>query len=264
MAIETFLLYGLLGAGAGVLAGLFGIGGGLVIVPVLVWIFRSQGIDESIVLHLAIGSSLATIIVTAISSMRAHHRRGSLDWQIFKRLGPGIVVGALLGAVIANEFSTFWLQRYVALFILLVSIQLVFELSVNPHREMPGQAGMNIAGGVIGTLSSMIGIGGGTLSVPFMVWHNLPMKKAVGTASACGLPIAIAGTIGFIFTGSSSERLPEYATGFLYWPAVIGIAIFSYLTAPIGAALAHRLPVAMLKRLFAVLLAIVGLKMLTA
>lgn len=262
--IEIFILYGLLGLFAGVLAGLFGIGGGLVIVPALVWIFRSQGFDESIVLHLAIGTSLATIIITAIGSMRAHNKRGSLDWDVFKQLSPGIIVGALLGAWIADQFSTLWLQRYVGAFILLVALQIAFNLSVNPHRGLPAKGPMTAAGSIIGTLSAMIGIGGGTLSVPFMVWHNVPMKRAVGTASACGLPIAIAGTVGFFITGSdAASTLPEYSTGFLYWPAVLGIVVFSYLMTPVGASLAHRLPVQTLKRLFAVVLLAVGIHLLT-
>lgn len=254
--------YLVLGAGAGVLAGLLGVGGGLVIVPVLLWLFRGQGFDEGVVLHLAIGTSLGTIVATSLSSIRAHHRRGSVRWQLVARLAPGILVGAWVGAWAADQIPTFWLQRVFALFVISVGLQMLLNPRVVGHRDPPGWPGMTAAGGVIGAVSALVGIGGGTMTVPFLVWHRVEMVKAVGTSSACGLPIALAGAVGFAVMGWGNANLPEGSTGYLYWPALLGVVAASVLTAPIGAWLAHNLPVAVLKRFFAVLLLGVGAKLL--
>jgi len=250
------------GAVAGILAGLLGVGGGLVIVPVLLWLFRAQGIDESVVLHLAIGTSLGTIVATSLSSVRAHHRRGSVRWPLVLRLTPGIVLGAWLGAWVADQISTVWLQRLFALFVVTVGIQMLVNPRVSGRTDLPGWRGMGLAGGVIGTVSALVGIGGGTMTVPFLVWHRVEMVKAVGTSSACGLPIAVAGALGFMLVGWERIGLPPGATGYLYWPALIGVMVASVMTAPAGAWLAHNLPVAVLKRAFAVLLLGVGAKLL--
>lgn len=254
--------YLVLGAGAGVLAGLLGVGGGLVIVPVLLWLFRGQGFDEGVVLHLAIGTSLGTIVATSLSSIRAHHRRGSVRWDLVARLTPGILVGAWVGAWVADQIQTLWLQRMFALFVVSVGVQMLLNPRVGGHRDPPGWAGMGAAGGVIGTVSALVGIGGGTMTVPFLAWHRVEMVKAVGTSSACGLPIALAGALGFAVMGWGEPSLPPVSTGYLYWPALLGVAAASVLTAPIGAWLAHSLPVAVLKRVFAALLLTVGAKLL--
>ena len=255
---------GYLGVGAigGILAGLLGVGGGLVIVPVLLWLFTVQGFDSAVVLHLAIGTSLGTIIATSVSSVRAHHRRGAVRWALVARLAPGIVVGALAGAWLADQFSTLWLQRVFALFVISVGVQMLGNPKVTGHRDPPGAAGMGVAGTVIGVVSALGGIGGGTLTVPFLIWHRVPAVNAVATSSACGLPIAIAGALGFLVTGWGEAALPPAATGYIYWPALLGIAATSVITAPLGAWLAHRLPVPVLKRLFAALLLGVGSKLL--
>jgi len=255
---------GYLGVGsvAGVLAGLLGVGGGLVIVPVLLWVFRAQGIDETIVLHLAIGTSLGTIVATSLSSIRAHHRRGSVRWPLVARLAPGIVLGAWIGAWVADQIETLWLQRVFAVFVVTVGLQMLLNPRVTGHSDPPGWPGMSAAGSVIGTISALVGIGGGTLTVPFLVWHRVEMVKAVGTSSACGLPIALAGALGFVVVGWGEAGLPPGATGYLYWPALGGVVVASVLTAPLGAWLAHNLPVGVLKRVFAVLLLGVGAKLL--
>lgn len=259
LILGSIVLYGLLGLVAGILAGLFGIGGGLVIVPVLALIFRNQGFDESIIMHLAIGTSLATIVITSISSMRAHHQRGSLDWSIFRQLSPGILLGTFFGSYLAAQTSTNGLQIFVGAFIVLVALQLIFNLSVNPHRALPNKYFVSIAGSFIGALSAMAGIGGGSLTVPYLVWHQVKITRAVGTSAACGLPIAAAGAISFMITGINNTTIElDYSTGYLYWPAIVGITSVSFFAAPIGARLAHNLPIANLKRLFAVLLLIMG------
>ena len=266
MPDPLFLIaYALLGMFAGVLAGLLGVGGGLVIVPALIWLFTSQGFDYSVIAHAAVGSSLATIIATAISSAWAHHRHAAVIWDNVKKLSFGLFVGALAGAWIADKMDTRLLQLVFGIFAILVSIQLFFsaraaQLSVS-SKELPGVMGLNIAGFIIGTVSGVVGIGGGSMTVPYLTWHNIHIRKAVATSSACGLPIAVAGFIGFMLTGWASVEMPAYSSGFIYWPAVIAVSIFSVLLAPLGARLAHRLPVGTLKRIFALLLFVVGMKL---
>jgi hypothetical protein len=261
-SMETLLLYLAVGAFAGLIAGLFGVGGGLVIVPVLVFVFKGHGIHEAVMVHLAVGTSLATIVFTSISSVRAHHQRGAVRWAVFRKLAPGIVIGALLGAVIADAMPTKVLRSFFGIFELGVAAYLLWNRQPAPHRTLPGTAGMTAAGGVIGTVSSIIGIGGGTLTVPFLVWCNVALREAVATSAACGLPIAVAGAAGFVLTGWGNAALPAYATGYLYWPAFAGIVAASVLFAPLGARLAHTLPVASLRRFFALFLAALGLRML--
>ena len=260
--MDAVIIYLLLGAFAGLVAGLLGVGGGLIIVPVLVFIFTDQGLAEHLIVHLAVGTSLATIVFTSISSVRAHHQHGAVLWPVFWQLTPGIVVGAWLGAAFADVLASDQLRRFFGVFELLVAIQMTFNVKPRPHRQLPGRPGMLGAGGVIGAISAIVGIGGGTMTGPFLVWCNVVMRKAVATSSACGLPIAIAGATGFIVTGWNAIDLPAYSSGYVYWPAFLGIVIASILTAPIGARLAHRLPAAQLKRIFAILLYILGLRML--
>jgi len=256
--MDIILIYLAVGAIAGLLAGLFGVGGGLIIVPVLVYLFTSQGMAPAILVHMAVGTSLATIVFTSISSVRAHHKRGAVRWDLFWRLTPGIVVGALLGAVVADWMPSLVLRRFFALFEWFVGVQLLLNIRTNPHRDVPGRAGLFVAGNVIGTVSSIVGIGGGTLTVPFLAWCNVAMRKAVATSSACGLPIAIAGAVGFVVLGWSPTSGLQWSLGYLYLPALFGIAASSIAFAPLGARLAHSLPPDKLKRLFGLFLLALG------
>lgn len=260
--LPILLLYLTLGAFAGVMAGLLGVGGGLIIVPVLAGIFHHQQISEALIMHLAIGTSLATIVVTSMSSVRAHHQRGAVLWPAVWRLTPGIVIGAWVGAAVADLLSGFALTKIFAVFVLAIAAQMAFGAKPAPQRELPGSAGMAIAGGIIGGVSAIVGIGGGSLTVPFLTWCNIAMRQAVATSAACGLPIALAGTLGFIVTGFRVADLPAWSLGYIYGPALISVAVVSLLTAPLGAKLAHTLPTEMLKKVFAVFLAAVGVKML--
>lgn len=255
-------VYLVVGGVAGLLAGLLGVGGGLVIVPALIWVFRGNAFDLSILVHLAVGTSLATIVITSISSIRAHHRRGAVLWPLVKSLTPGIILGAWLGAVIADYLPTLWLQRVFACFAILVGLQMGLGTKADAHRGLPGGLGMFSAGGGIGTLSTIVGIGGGSLTVPFLSWCSVNIRNAVATSSACGLPIAVAGTLGFVAVGWGERGLPVGSTGFVYWPAFLGIIAASVLFAPVGAKLAHAIEVAMLKRIFALLLLVLGVRML--
>lgn len=260
--LSTLLLYLMLGAFAGIMAGMLGVGGGLIIVPVLVWIFHHQQVSDAVIMHLAIGSSLATIVVTSISSIRAHHRRGAVLWPVFWRLTPGIVVGAWVGAAIADALPSAILSKVFAIFVLTVAAQMGFGAKPAPHRELPGTVGMAAAGGMIGAVSAIVGIGGGSLTVPFLTWCNTAIRQAVATSAACGLPIALAGALGFIVTGLNTPNLPAWSLGYVYSPALLGIAVTSMLLAPLGARLAHTLPTDVLKKVFAVFLAIIGTRML--
>ncbi len=250
------------GAVAGVIAGLLGVGGGVVIVPALVWVFTAAGVDASVLVHLAVGTSLATIIVTAISSIRAHQKRGAILWYVVGQLAPGIVVGAWLGAAIADLMPAALLQRVFATFIILVGIQMLGNWKAGAHRQLPGLAGMFLSGNVIGAVSAIVGIGGGIMTVPFLTWCSVEMRRAVATSAANGLPIAVAGALGFVVAGWNEARLPEWTLGYLHLPALVGVASASFLTAPIGARLAHTLPIPVLKRIFSVLLLFVGARML--
>jgi len=251
-----------LGAFAGVLAGLLGVGGGLVIVPVLAMLFYQAGFSPAVIMHLAIGTSLASIVLTSLSSVWAHHRRGAVRWALFATLAPGIVLGALLGALVAHHLPSDKLRTVFGLFELVVALQMGMNLRPPAQRGLPGRLGMGLAGGVIGTVSAVVGIGGGTMTVPFLQWCNVPMRQAVATSAACGLPIAVAGAAGFVVTGWREGALPSGSSGYLYWPAFWGIVSASVLFAPLGARLAHRLPAAALKRFFALFLLLLASRML--
>lgn len=250
------------GAVAGVLAGLLGIGGGLVIVPMLVFCFTLQSIPNEYMMHIALGTSMASIIFTSVSSFLAHHRRGAVDWTVVRRIAPGILVGTFLGSTVAARLSTDFLKGFFAVFLYYVAVQMLSNKKPKPSRELPGNVAMFGVGNTIGVFSSLVGIGGGTLSVPFMMWCNISVHRAIGTSAAIGFPIAIAGTLGYILNGWHTAGLPSYSLGFAYLPALAGIVLASVMTAPLGVRLAHSLPVARLKRVFAVLLFAVGTRML--
>lgn len=256
------LIYLLLGAVAGLFAGLLGVGGGLIIVPVLLWLFTSKGMAPEVIMHLALGTSLATIIVTSISSIVAHQRRGAVQWPLVWMLTPGILLGAWSGAWLADLLPTLWLQRVFAGFAILVSMQMAFGLDVTAHRSLPGRLGMTSAGGLIGAVSAIVGIGGGSMTVPYLHWNGVAIRNAVATSAACGFPIALAGSVGFLATGWGEAALPAGSSGFLYGPALPGIVITSLLFAPLGARLAHTIPVLALRRVFALLLLGVGIRLL--
>ena len=259
--MSLFAAYIALGLLVGFVAGLLGVGGGLIIVPVLIALFQTYAIATGIEPQLALGTSLASIFFTSISSMRAHHRHGALEWSLVRRITPGILAGTLLGALLASQLSAYVLKLCFTLFLFYAATQMWLDFIPRPHRNLPGVAGTTLAGAVIGAVSSWVGIGGGTLSVPFMLWHNLPLHRAIATSSAIGLPIAVAGAIGYVLGGWDSVSLPEYSLGFVYLPALTGIVLGSVLTAPLGARTAHRLPVRPLKRIFALLLYVLAARM---
>lgn len=257
-----FLLYLVLGAAAGVLAGLFGVGGGLIIVPVLVFSFKAQGIAPEVLTHLAVGTSLATIVFTSANSVITHHRRGVVLWNIVRWFTPGILLGGLLGGMTAAQLQSPFLQKVIGVFAVLMAVQMGFDLRPKTRRPVPKPAGLAASGGFIGWAAAIVGIGGGSITVPFLTWRSVPMLQAVATSAACGLPIAIAGSLSFMWQGHAVAGLPDWSLGFIYLPALVGIAATSMIFARLGAQLAHKLPAKVLKRLFALLLLSVGLTFL--
>jgi len=254
--------YALLGAVAGFFAGLLGVGGGAIMVPVLALMFAAQGFAEGHLMHLALGTSMCSIIFTSVSSLRAHHRHGAVIWSIVRRIAPGIVIGTLIGAQVAGRLPTRPLAIFFAAFIGYVAVQMMLNIRPKPSRQLPGSLGMFSVGAGIGGVSALAAIGGGTLSVPFMTWCNVPVHHAIGTSAAIGFPIAVAGTVGYLIAGQGKAGLPDGSLGFVYVPALAATVATSMLVAPLGAQVAHRLPVPTVKKIFAGLLLVLLAKML--
>ncbi|MDR2188694.1 MAG: sulfite exporter TauE/SafE family protein [Azonexus sp.] len=256
------LAYLALGLWVGFFAGLLGIGGGIVMVPVLVMLFTAQAMPQGEVMHLALGSSMAAILLTSLSSVRAHHAHGAVIWPIVGRITPGILLGVGVGTHFASRMPGKTLAIIFTVFVSYVAAQMILNVKPKAQRDMPGWLGTAAAGLGIGALSSLVAIGGGSLSVPFMTWCNVRLQNAIGTSAAIGFPIAAGGALGYIWNGWNTPGLPAGSFGFVYLPAVLGIVVSSILTAPFGARLAHRLPVATLKKVFAALLLALAAKML--
>lgn len=256
------LTYCLVGAVVGLIAGLLGVGGGGIIVPILVHLLPQQGVSHGVIMHLSLGTALACIIFSSISSLKAHHQRGAVHWPVVVRISVGIIVGTFLGSCFAAVLSTNALIVFFSLFLYFISLQLLTNRKPKASRHIPGLLGLFSAGFVIGFVSSLVGIGGGSLSVPFLVWCNVTIHRAIGTSAAIGLPIALAGTLGYIYNGWGVADLPDYSLGYIYLPALFGIAAISIFTAPLGARLAHSLPVGTLKKLLALLLTAIATKMI--
>jgi len=254
----VFFIYMLLGACAGTLAGLFGIGGGLIIVPVLIFSFDLLKVDPTVATHLAVGTSLATIIFTSVSSIKAHHNKQGVIWPVFRPLSVGLLVGAIFGVLTAGLLSGMVLRLIIGFFAIVIGIQMALALQPTPDRNLPGAPGLVAVGGGIGWASAIFGIGGGSLSVPYLTWCNVRMQQAVGTSAACGFPIAVTGALTNVWEGWNVETLPQWSLGYIYLPATVGIVLTSMPFARLGAKLAHRLPTKILKRIFSVLLFVVG------
>jgi hypothetical protein len=260
--IAIFLASILLGTVAGLTAGLFGIGGGLIIVPVLAMLFAAQGFPAELVMIMSVATSLATIIFTSISSVRAHHRLDSVLWNKVRTLGPGIMIGSAVGAVVADHVTGGVLRFLFIIYLIVVGVQMALQLKPKPGQQQPSRELDLGAAGIMGLLSSLLGIGGGTLIVPYLVHFQTPMRNAVAIASACGLPIAVVGTIGYALLGKDMAQLPDWSLGYIYIPSFLGIVMTSMYTAPIGAKLAHKLPAEELKRYFSLLLFVMAAKLI--
>ncbi len=252
-----------LGLGTGFLAGLLGIGGGMVLVPFLTFILTDRGVDADLAVKMAIATSMATIIFTSISSVRAHHKRGAVRWEIVKGLAPGIVLGAAIATLgVFALLKGSWLALFFAVFVGFSATQMLLDKKPKPTRTLPGTPGLLGAGGVIGFLSGLVGAGGGFVSVPFMTWCNVSIHNAVATSAALGFPIALANAVGYVFSGLGAQHLPAGSLGYIYLPALAVIATASVLMAPLGVKAAHALPVKALKRVFAGILYLLAAYML--
>lgn len=256
------LAYLALGLFTGVFAGMLGIGGGLVMVPMLTMIFGAQaGFPADEVLHLALGTSMATILFTALASLRTHHQHGAVLWTVVAQITPGILFGTALGTVFASRVPAKPLALFFTLFVCVIAVQMFLNLKPKPSRELPGSSGVFAVGTGIGAVSALVAIGGGSLTVPFLTWCNVRVQNAIGTSAAVGFPIAVGGSLGYIYNGWQHAGLPEWTLGYIYLPALLCLVPASMLMAPVGARLAHRLPVATLKRLFAAILIALAVKM---
>ncbi|MFW5824968.1 MAG: sulfite exporter TauE/SafE family protein [Marinobacter sp.] len=250
-----------LGIVAGILAGMLGIGGGVVIVPALVLILSAQGFPSELIVITAVATSLCTIIFTSVSAARSQIRRKAVDWSIFRLWAPTVVMGSFLSGFIAAALPAVVLEVGIAVFLLLIAIIMLSRWVPDPARTMPGTAGTSGLGLLSGSLSGLAGIGGGNVMVPLMVFFNVPMQRAVATSSALGFPLALVGTVGYVISGWGREVAP-WSLGHVYLPAVVLIAVFTVLLAPVGVALSHRIPAPTLKRCFGGLLLLVAGRML--
>ena len=261
MMLEWLLGYLALGAVVGFFAGLLGIGGGAIMVPLLVLMFDAQGLPRDTVLHLAVGTSMSTIFFTSLSSIRSHHQRGSIRWDIFRAMTPGILLGGLAGSAFASVVSAGALAIGFTLVIFFAATNILLDRKPHPSRGLPGAAGLFGVGAGISAVSAVAALGGAFISVPYMLWCNVAMLQAVGTAASLGFPIAVSGTIGYVVNGLRDAALPPLTLGYIYLPALAGIVVTSMLLAPVGAAAAHSLPTKWLKRIYAVLLYVLAVRM---
>jgi uncharacterized membrane protein YfcA len=255
LQLHVILELATLGICTGFLAGLLGIGGGMIMVPFLTILLSNKGVGADLAVKMAIATSMATIIFTSISSVRAHHKRGAVRWDLVKGLAPGIVLGSAIASVgVFAMLKGASLAIFFGLFVGFSATQMFLDKKPAPSRQMPGFGGQLAAGGVIGFLSGLVGAGGGFISVPFMAWCNIAIHNAVATSAALGFPIAVANVAGYVVSGLKVENLPSGAFGYIWVPALVVIAVCSVFTAPLGAKAAHSLPVKKLKRIFASIL----------
>jgi uncharacterized membrane protein YfcA len=265
MSLDPLLILQLavLGTATGFLAGLLGIGGGMIMVPFITIMLSHQGVAADLSVKMAIATSMATIIFTSISSVRAHHKRGAVRWDIVKRLAPGIVIGSIIGSLgVFALLKGSYLAIFFGLFVGFSATQMFLDKKPKPTRQMPGTGGQLAAGGIIGFLSGLVGAGGGFISVPFMAWCNVAIHNAVATSAALGFPIAVANVFGYVVSGMSVQGLPPASFGYIWIPGLVVIAVCSFFTAPLGARAAHALPVSKLKRVFATILYLLAAYML--
>jgi uncharacterized membrane protein YfcA len=252
--MEWWLAYAAIGAAVGFFAGLLGIGGGAVTVPLLVMVFAAQGMPKDHLVHLAVGTGMAVVLVTSVSSVWAHAGRGAVRWEVARAMTPGILLGGLVGSGLAGQVSTRLLGMLFCIITYAAAANILFERKPKASRQLPGAAGLSLVGFGISTISALAALGGAFLTTPFMLWCNVRMIDAIGTAAVVGFPIALAGSAGYVASGWSQAGLPPMSLGYIYLPALLGVSLASVACAPLGAALAHRLQTRQLKRVFALLL----------
>jgi len=253
-----------LGSLVGFLAGLLGIGGGLIIVPALVYLLPLLGINGDIVMPIALATSLGAIVITSSSAALAHHHNKNIDWSLAKPLMLVVGIGALLGAFIADNLSTQTLTNFFAFMVLMLALYMLLSISSTKERELPSTLLLQLIGGITGIIASLMGIAGGAILVPTLTYFGLSMRKVIGIATVCGVMVALFGSLGYIITGLSQANLPLWSLGYIYLPALMGIVISSALFAPLGVKYVTKLPIKALKKFFAVFLILVAIKMLSS
>ena len=258
MILGVYLAAGVV---VGILAGLLGIGGGTVIVPILDITLPIQGVDFSIVHHMALATSMANIMFTSVTSARAHSKRGTVRWDIVKAMTPGLLVGTLGGTFVVSSIPTAPLKVIFCVFLAYTAFQMIMDIKPKASFHLPGNLGLFLAGAFVGIVASFVGIGGGVIIIPFLTMCNIPMINTIGASAAMGFPIAVAGTIGFVLNGWGHAALPDYSLGFVYLPALAGLVVASMIVTPYGVKLSHSMPVKTLKRCFGVLLLLMAARM---
>ena len=261
--LQWIAYYLILGLFVGYFSGLLGIGGGLIMVPVLVFLFEAQNFPLQNILHLALGTSMATILFTSISSTYQHHAHQAVNWEAVRYITPGILLGTALGALIVGYVPTLYIAIFFILFVYFAATQMMVGFKPEATRDYPTRTEVTLAGMVIGAVSSVVSIGGGVLSVPYLVWHKQPLRIAIATSAALGFPIAFGGTLGYIATGYfKGVGLAAYSLGYVYLPALLWLVIGAAVTAPLGAKATHRMPVDRLRQIFAAVLFVLATRML--
>ena len=255
-------IYLLMGLGVGVFAGMLGIGGGTMLVTLMVLAFNSQGVAPDRVLHLALGTAMATIIFTSIASFRAHHKHGAVRWDIVRTVAPGLVVGTIAGTIVADYLPTKYLAVVFVTFVYYSAVQMFVNVAPEPSRQLPGQGVMNSVATMVGAICSLVGAAGGIITIPLLARCNVPLRQAIGTSAAFGLPVAVTATVGYIWSGLGKDALPPHTLGYVFLPALAAVVIGTFVTVPVGARIAHRMPVPALKRVLGVVLCVLATKML--
>jgi uncharacterized membrane protein YfcA len=255
MLLSDILMLMLCGSISGFLAGLLGIGGGMILVPFMILVFNHLEFSQEVIVHMAIATGMCTILFTTSSAIWAHHKHGSIDWKLVAALSPGMIFGGLIGgSELFEALKTSWLSLFFAVFIVYTSIQMLLNKKPKAGRDLPGALGLFSFGGFAGALASLVGAGGAFITVPFMLWCNVKPHTAMATSSGLGLPVAAAATLGYMYGSWGNPNLPSGSMGFVYLPAVACIVVVRIFTAPFGAKLARKLDVAQLKRVFGVML----------
>jgi len=263
VAVSDVLLFGVLGVTAGTLAGMLGIGGGMVIVPGLFYLFGVIGLPEETLMHMAAGTAMGIMVFTSAASTWSHHAKGDVQWSMFRRVIPAVGLGVVGGNLVSNHLDTHWLEVIFGVFLVLVAVKIATAWVPSfDETEMPNRGITTTIGSLIGFKSGILGIGGGAISVPFLLYCGLPMKSASGTSASFTLPIAVVGTVAFALFSPNYPQI-SWSTGYVYWPAIALVAPFTMLGAPIGTIFSHRIPAERLKRIFAILLVFIGVRMLS-
>ncbi len=252
----------LIGSIAGVLSGLLGIGGGIIVIPLLVWLFKAQNIPSDLVMHLAAGTSLSVMIFTAASSLYGHIKHGVVIWPIYRQLAVGMIIGTVFGAIFGHFLPGKILEILFAIFVFIVAIRMLMAIKPKSKKTLPRPLSMFSIALLIGSKSGLLGLGGGAITIPFLGYCNVPVRDIVAVSVACSLTIAIVGTISFVFTGQHATDLPAWSLGYIYLPAFLGIVLTGPLCAQLGAYFSHKLPVTVLTRILGAALLIMAVRML--